>query len=130
MICLTIFTLVNDFVVFSKIRSIFLYEETNLLLSNDVNERKLMETSFWSDKKVKKIANNFFSNCSLEILNLHRKSSDQQKKSIAPSVTDLAIALCSSFVHNFIFYANLKFPMGHGILTKQVFIAFHLIFQQ
>ena len=44
--CLTIFTLVNDCVIFSKIRSIFLYEETNLLLSNDVNERKLMETSF------------------------------------------------------------------------------------
>ena len=44
--CLTIFTLVNDCVVFSKIRSIFLYEETNLLLSNDVNERKLKETSF------------------------------------------------------------------------------------
>ena len=44
--CLSIFTLVNDSVVFSKIRSIFLYEETNLLLSNDVNERKLKETSF------------------------------------------------------------------------------------
>ena len=30
--CLTIFTLVNDCVIFFKIRSIFLYEETNLLL--------------------------------------------------------------------------------------------------
>ena len=52
--CLTIFTLVNDCVIFSKIRSIFLYEETDPLLSNDVNERKLKETSFTSDKKVKK----------------------------------------------------------------------------
>ena len=54
--CLTILTLVNDCVAFffSKIRSIFLYEETNLLLSSDVNERKLMETSFLSDKKLKK----------------------------------------------------------------------------
>ena len=31
---------------FSKIRSIFLNEETHLLISNDVNERKLKETSF------------------------------------------------------------------------------------
>ena len=75
------------------------------------------------------MANNFFSNCSLEILNLHRKSSDQQKKSIAPSVGDLGIALCSSFVDILIFYANLKFPMRHGSLTEDVFIRFHLIFQ-
>ena len=75
------------------------------------------------------MANNFFSNCSLEILNLQRKSSDQQKKSIAPSVGALGIALCSSFVDILIFYANLKFPMGHGALTKQVFIAFCPYFQ-
>ena len=73
-----------------------------------------------------KIDNKHCGKRSLEILNLHRKSKYEQMKNIARSVTDLGIALCSCFVHNLVFYANLKFPMGHGTLTKQVFTAFHL----
>ena len=60
---------------------------------------------------------------------MHRKSKYEQKKNIARSVIDVGIALCSCFVHILIIYANLKFPMGHGTLTKQFFIAHHMIFQ-
>ena len=72
-------------------------------------------------QKNKKIDNNHFSNCSLKILNLHRKSKYQQNKNIARSVNDLGIALCSCFVDILIFYANLKFSVGHGTSTKQAF---------
>ena len=58
----------------------------------------------------------------------HRKSKYEQKKNKARSVADLGVALCSCFVHNLIFYANSKFQMGHGTLTKQVIIAFHMSF--
>ena len=57
---------------------------------------------------------------SLKILNLHRKSNYQQNKNIARSVAELGIALCFSFLDILILNANLKFPVGHGTLTKQV----------
>ena len=79
-------------------------------------------------KKSKKIDSNHFSNCSLKILNFYRKSKNQQIKNIARSVNELGIALCSCFVGILIFYANLKFSMDHGTLTKQVFYSISLVF--
>ena len=80
-------------------------------------------------KKTKENDDNHFSNCSLKILNLHRKSKNQQSKNIAGSENDLGIALCSCFVDILIFYANLKFSMAYGTLTKQVFhCILHVIF--
>ena len=80
----------------------------------------------WQNSK--KNDNNHFSNCSLKILNLHWKSKNQQIKNIARSVNELGIALCSCFVGILIFYANLKFSMDHGTLTKQVFYSISLVF--
>jgi len=41
------------------------------------------ETCFWCDNWQGKIDCNYFSNCSLKILNLHRKLKYQQTKNIA-----------------------------------------------
>ena len=65
-------------------------------------------------QKKENIDNNRFSSCSLEILNLHRKSNYQQNEKIAHSVTELGIAPCSSFIDILILNAYLKFPVGHG----------------
>ena len=83
--------------------------------------KKIEGNSLLIWQKSREIDNNHFSNCSLKILILHKKTKYQQNKNIAPSVNDLGIALCSCFVDILIFYANLKFSVGHGTLTKQVF---------
>ena len=80
----------------------------------------------WQNSK--KNDNNHFSNCSLKILNLHWKSKNQQIKNIARSVNELGIALCSCFVGILIFYANLKFSVGHGTLTKLFFYCISHVF--
>ena len=116
----TIFALIYDCVFFLENIYAYRHEKTNLLLSNDVNARELRETCIWCDKKIQKIDNNDFSNRSLKIFDFHRKSRYQQNKNIARSVDDSGIALCSFFVDILIFYANLKFSVGHGTLTKQV----------
>ena len=48
----------------------------------------------------------------LEILNLHRKSNYGQNKNIARFLDQQLSALCSSFVHILIIYANLRFSIG------------------
>ena len=78
--------------------------------------------------KSEKNNDNHFSNCSLKILNLHKKSQYHWNKNIAPSVYVLGIALCSCFVDILIFYANLKFSMSYGRLTKVVFYCISHIF--
>jgi len=103
---------------FWKIRLVNLYEETNRLPQVTKIQEDWCKLAFELTQKKKD--NNCYGNCSQEILNLFWKSKYEQKKNIARSVTDLGIALCSCFVHNLIFYANLKFPMCHGTLTKQV----------
>ena len=91
-------------------------------------QKKNRNNSLMMGQNSKKNDNNHFSNCSLKILNLHRKSKNQQSKNIARSVNDLGIALCSCFVDILIFYANLKFSMSHGTLTKEVFYCISHIF--
>ena len=68
--------------------------------------------------KSEEISNNQFIFSSHRIPNLHRKSKFQWNKNIARSVTELGIALCSYFVEILIFYANLEFCVGHGIITN------------
>jgi len=113
---------------FKKIRYAYIYVETNLLLSNDLNAKKIEGNSFLISQKSEENDNNHFSNCSLKILNLHRNSKNQQTKNIARSANDLGIALCSCFVDILIFYANLKFSVGHGTLTKLLFYCISHVF--
>ena len=78
--------------------------------------------------KSEKNNDNHFSNCSLKILNMHKKSKYHSNKNIAPSAYVIGIALCSCFVGILIFYANLKFSMSHGTLTKEIFYCILHIF--
>ena len=62
--------------------------------------------------KSEKNNDNHFSNCSLKILNLHRKSEYQQNKNIARFLKHKLRALCSYFNDFWISYANLKFSVS------------------
>ena len=68
----------------------------------------------WLKKQVNFSKNFFLSKYHdpLKILNLHRKSNYGQNKNIARFLDQQLRALCSSFVHILIIYANLKFSIG------------------
>ena len=68
--------------------------------------------------KSKEIDNNGFKHCLHRIPNLKKGLKICISNNIAPSVIELGIALCSCFVDILIFYANLKFSMCYGTLTK------------
>ena len=69
-----IFVLVNACAYFFVLKFVNLHEETDLLLSNDRNAKRSKEIRFRWELKSEKNNDNHFSNCSLKILNLHKKS--------------------------------------------------------
>ena len=75
-------------------------------------------------QKKENIDNNSFSSCSLEILNLHRKSKYEQIKNIARFLDQQLSPLCFPFVHILIIYANLKFSIGSYWNCCQFFYLF------
>ena len=70
----TIFAEVNACVYFFVLKCVNLLEETDLLLSNDKKNKKNEGNSILIRLKSEENNDNHFSNCSLKILNLHKKS--------------------------------------------------------